>query len=71
MEDDEMDAGPSTRIKPQFFYAATRARRPEFVSVKDGDEVFAHLDNGNLWDVGNSDDEEDDDVIFEEAGSDD
>ncbi|KAH6945745.1 hypothetical protein HPB50_009740 [Hyalomma asiaticum] len=41
------------------------------VPLEDADEMFAQLDNGNLSDVGDSEDEEDDDFIFEEAGSDD
>ncbi|KAH6942539.1 hypothetical protein HPB50_007596 [Hyalomma asiaticum] len=58
-------------MRPQFFYSATRARRPLLVALEDADEMFAQLKNGNLSDVGDSEDEEDDDFIFEEAGSDD
>lgn len=58
-------------MKPQFFYSATRARRPRFVPLEDADEMFAQLDNGNLSDVGDTEDEEDDDFVFEETGSND
>ncbi|KAH9378954.1 hypothetical protein HPB48_012071 [Haemaphysalis longicornis] len=77
MEDDELDAGPTAfayfsgpGMKPQF-YSATRARRPRFVPLEDADEMFAQLDNGNLSDVGDTEDEEDDDFVFEETGSND
>ncbi|KAH6919683.1 hypothetical protein HPB50_029329 [Hyalomma asiaticum] len=39
------------------------------VALKDAGEMFVQLDNGNLSDVGDTEDEEDDDFIFEEAGS--
>ncbi|KAL1486515.1 hypothetical protein MTO96_046927 [Rhipicephalus appendiculatus] len=71
MEDDEVGAGPSVGMKPQFFYSSTRARRSRFAPLEDADEMFAQLDNGNLSDVGDTDDEEDEDLIVEEAGSDD
>ncbi|KAL3187756.1 hypothetical protein MRX96_024512 [Rhipicephalus microplus] len=71
MEDDERGAGPSAGMKPQFFYSAMRARRPRFVPLEDADEIFAQLDNGNLSDVGDTEDEEDDDFVFEETGSND
>ncbi|KAH6935390.1 hypothetical protein HPB50_005550 [Hyalomma asiaticum] len=58
-------------MKPEFFYSATRTRRPRLVALEDADEMFVQLDNGNLSDVGDTEDEEDDDFIFEEAGSDD
>ncbi|XP_075722084.1 uncharacterized protein LOC142765261 [Rhipicephalus microplus] len=58
-------------MKPQFFYSATKARRPRFVPLEDADEMFAQLDNGNLSDVGDTEDEEDDDFVFEETGSND
>lgn len=39
--------------------------------LEDADEMFAQLDNGNLSDVGDTEDEEDDDFVFEETGSND
>ncbi|KAH8019987.1 hypothetical protein HPB51_023803 [Rhipicephalus microplus] len=71
MEDDERGAGPSAGMKPQFFYSATRARRPRFVPLEDADEMFAQLDKGNLSDFGDTEDEEDDDFVFEETWSND
>ncbi|KAH6921767.1 hypothetical protein HPB50_004673 [Hyalomma asiaticum] len=58
-------------MKPEFFYSATRSRRPRLVALEDADEMFVQLDNGNLSDVGDTEDEEDEDFIFEEASSDD
>ncbi|KAH6948702.1 hypothetical protein HPB50_025892 [Hyalomma asiaticum] len=62
---------PGTGMKPEFFYSATRSRRPRLVALEDADEMFVQLDNGNLSDVGDTEDEEDEDFIFEEASSDD
>ncbi|KAH6923162.1 hypothetical protein HPB50_024122 [Hyalomma asiaticum] len=60
-----------TGMKPEFFYSATRSRRPRLVALEEADEMFVQLDNGNLSDVGDTEDEEDEDFIFEEASSDD
>ncbi|KAH6940235.1 hypothetical protein HPB50_026403 [Hyalomma asiaticum] len=69
---DESYVVPSgTGMKPQFFYSATGSRRPRLVALEDADEMFVQLDNGNLSDVGDTEDDEDEDFIFEEAGSDD
>ncbi|KAH6946215.1 hypothetical protein HPB50_012230 [Hyalomma asiaticum] len=57
--------------EPEFFYSATRARRPRLVALEDTDEMFVQLDKGNLSDVEDTEDEEDYDFIFEEAGRDD
>ncbi|KAH6925086.1 hypothetical protein HPB50_000308 [Hyalomma asiaticum] len=68
---DGVASGGSAGMKHEFFYSATRTRRPRLVALEDADEMFVQLDNGNLSDVVDTEDEEDDDFIFEEAGSDD
>ncbi|KAH6921241.1 hypothetical protein HPB50_027776 [Hyalomma asiaticum] len=56
-------------MKPELFYSATRARRPRLVALNDADEMFVQLDNGNLSDVGDTEDEEDDDFILKRLAS--